>query len=141
MVNGVKVIEETTKIINETQNTDLASFAIVGIMVVCTVISVLILMKIMPAHSATNHKMSGKEIARTLVLAFSPVWGLCLGGIIACTCIEKHVTVGEEHIYEVTISDDVSFNSIADNYEILECDGNTYKISKKVMYENAADNK
>lgn len=126
-------MEITNTIINPiitTVNPAVTIGTTIGIMLLCVVVSCLII------HFFDLHnKLENLSKVFVIILAFSPIWGMIIGGVVSCEFIEQEVIVGEERIYEVSVSDSVPFNDIASKYEILSYNGETYTIKEQVMYD------
>ena len=102
----------------------------IGIMLLCVAVSCLII------HLFDLHnKLENLSRVFVIILAFSPVWGIAIGGGISSEFVEQKVITGEERIYEVSVSDGVPFNDIASKYEIVSYNGETYTIREQVTYD------
>lgn len=102
----------------------------IGIMLLCVAVSCLII-----HFFGLHNKLENLSKSIAIILAFSPVWGLAIGGGISSEFVERKVIIGEECIYEVSVSDNVPFNDIASKYEIVSYNGETYTIKEQVMYD------
>ena len=130
-MNGIEIIDTTINLITKSTNSDIASVVTVASAILFSAIAIAIF-----CFTKINEKPATiKNATITFLLALSPIWGMIIGGVVSCEFIEQEVIVGEERIYEVSVSDSVPFNDIASKYEILSYNGETYTIKEQVMYD------
>ena len=132
-MNGVEIINTAVNSIVEVQNQKQAVSWVGLITVICTVAAVAFYL-VLVNETDFSHR-TAKHVVGAILTGFSPIIGLAIGAVISCNFIESRVIVGEEHIYEMCVSDEVSLNDFTENYEIISSDGNVYTVREVIMYD------
>lgn len=127
-MNGVEILNTVVNDIDVVQNLNFVYFICIGITILCTAISVIIIF--------VKELYLRNKPGITLILSLSPIWGLILGGVIAINLEDTRV-IGQEYVYEMSVSDEVSFNEFTKKYEIISRNGDVYTVREVVMFDNA----
>lgn len=126
-MNGVEILNTVINDIDVVQNLNFVYFICIGITILCTAISVIIIF--------VKELYLRNKPGITLILSLSPIWGLILGGVIAINLEDTRV-IGQEYIYEMSVSDEVSLNEFTEKYEIISHNGDVYTVREVVMFDN-----
>lgn len=131
VMNGIQILKTVVNKVSDPDIEGLAAALVVIVTLICAIVSILCSVKV---FENTSSKFI--RVVSVIIAASSFIWGTFIGSKTGAF-VTKCAYIGEEYVYTVAISEDVTFNELIDQFGSdceIQCNGDgTYIISKTVL--------